>query len=444
MRFALLVALFLVGFGAAPSLVEGQTPEPGEIVEIERSQAVRSNHTETLLRNGQVLLIGGTDDRLVNTSALSVLRSAELFDPEANTFRLTGAMTFPRWGHTATLMDDGTVLVVGGLFTNNVDQRAAFATQPEIYDPSSGEFTLLEQELARRFGHSAVMLPDGSVLIVGGSIGRGIEPSPALQRYDPATRLIETVGEHALPATYTAASLLPDSTVLLAGVCCTDRGPRARFGTVLEKYDPVANVGEPLSLPESQPAISPGPLPTVSGPRVASSDGGNALVISENHALYFDFETLSVRLVDGPLARPVRAFTAVGIGEGRFLVSGGVIRNDETGVSANTALTALYDRALESWRPGPTLPRALSGHTMTLLDNGDVLIVGADRRGSAAYIFHPGAANPPVAGLPSAGSGGLVDPARPVLPAALAISAALVTVVLATAGRRRLSLRNDG
>jgi hypothetical protein len=68
----------------------------------------RYGHTATLLSDGRVLVTGGWG------SSSDILDSAELFDPKTGTFGPTGSMTTARYGHTATLLSDGHVLVVGG------------------------------------------------------------------------------------------------------------------------------------------------------------------------------------------------------------------------------------------------------------------------------------------------------------------------------------------
>src|SRR5207247_1157562 len=69
----------------------------------------RNGHTATLLQNGKVLICGGSSR--YNSMALT---SAELYHPKSGTFSATGSMTIPRLGHTATLLADGRVLIAGG------------------------------------------------------------------------------------------------------------------------------------------------------------------------------------------------------------------------------------------------------------------------------------------------------------------------------------------
>lgn len=76
-------------------------------------------------------------------------------------------MTTARAGHSATLLPDGGVLIVGGRSCVNCTDDAALRSA-EIYDPSTGLFTSANDMITSRGEHSAILLPGGKVLIVGG------------------------------------------------------------------------------------------------------------------------------------------------------------------------------------------------------------------------------------------------------------------------------------
>jgi hypothetical protein len=109
-----------------------------------------------LLGTGQVLVAGGPGTRGLGDSG------AELYDPVAGTFSATGSMTAGRAFHTATLLPDGKVLVVGG---HDVSTPLASAEQ---YDPAAGSFVAVGSMAKERFLHTATLLTNGKVLIAGG------------------------------------------------------------------------------------------------------------------------------------------------------------------------------------------------------------------------------------------------------------------------------------
>jgi hypothetical protein len=149
----------------------------------------RSYHTATLLKDGRVLLVGG-----VNANS-NVLNSAEIYDPMANTWTATGSLATPRYSHTATLLSDGKVLVVGGF-----DGTSALASA-EIFDPTSGTWTTTTSTLASaRFLHTATLLANTAcitaqncqVLVAGGLNANGDVASAEL--FDPGTNTWSSTG----------------------------------------------------------------------------------------------------------------------------------------------------------------------------------------------------------------------------------------------------------
>ena len=74
----------------------------------------RANHTATLLATGQVLVIGGIPQVPAVYVGYAPTSSAEIYDPASNAFALAGNMADGRFWHSATLLSDGRVLVVGG------------------------------------------------------------------------------------------------------------------------------------------------------------------------------------------------------------------------------------------------------------------------------------------------------------------------------------------
>jgi hypothetical protein len=121
-------------------------------------------HSSTLLLNGKVLIAGGTDDLLP-------LDNAELYDPATGAFAAFLGMNVRRSGHTSTLMPDGSVLITGGetfLFEGTSGRFGGSLASTELYDPSTGTFSNAGSMLANRSDHRATLLQNGNVLITGG------------------------------------------------------------------------------------------------------------------------------------------------------------------------------------------------------------------------------------------------------------------------------------
>ncbi|MCB1158986.1 MAG: kelch-like protein, partial [Leptospiraceae bacterium] len=117
----------------------------------------RCNHTATLLKDGKVLIAGGDD---CSYSAIK-LNTAEIYDPQTGLFTHVSDMKVVRSDHTASLLKDGRVLIVGG--TRYYDNEKT----TEIYDPQTGTFTPGPPTINKHANHTADMLPDGKVIIIG-------------------------------------------------------------------------------------------------------------------------------------------------------------------------------------------------------------------------------------------------------------------------------------
>jgi len=129
---------------------------------VEAPLKARMKHTATLLTDGKVLVVGGTDTLGGSVPAVS---TAEVFDPVANNWVATPALSEPRMGHTATKLADGKVLVIGGAPGTQADASST----AELYDPSANTWTKITAPLSeQRVGHVAILQSDGNVFVAGG------------------------------------------------------------------------------------------------------------------------------------------------------------------------------------------------------------------------------------------------------------------------------------
>jgi hypothetical protein len=172
-------------------------------------KTARESAVAVLLHNGKVLMLGG--DEGYARDEMHPIASAELYDPASRKFTPAGSAGALHYGGTATVLNDGRVLIAGG---GMVDATA----KAEIYDPSTGRFSATGSMTAPRANQTATLLADGKVLIAGGD-GGDDDPLPlsSAELYDPATGTFTATGSMTAARTGQGAVLLGNGCVLLIG-----------------------------------------------------------------------------------------------------------------------------------------------------------------------------------------------------------------------------------
>src|SRR5437660_5632577 len=256
----------------------------------------RFNHTATLLPNGKVLVVGGRD-------ASGSLPGAELYDPATGKWTAAGGIN-PRENHTATLLPNGKVLIAAG-YVFRADSPLPSA---ELYDPATGTSTMTGPLNTARNNHTAILLPNGKVLVAGGQDNNGATNSAEL--YDPDSGTWTPTGPLNAARTGHTATLLPDGTVLIAGGF---NGYGGDSFASAELYDAAAGAWTPTS----------------------------------------------------PLNTARNSHTATLLPNGKVLIAGGVNGAYPNAIYFSNA--ELYDPATGAWTPTGPLTTARSTHTATLL-----------------------------------------------------------------------------
>jgi WD40 repeat protein len=176
-------------------------------------------HTATLLPNGKVLVVGGIDPNYFSSA------SADLFDPTIGRWTPTSVMATARDAHTATLLPNGKVLVTGGI--GNPSPGSPYlpsGAYGEIFDPATGTWRVIGRMTTTRWYHTATLLPNGKVLVAGGAADKTAE------LFDPAAGTWTLTGSMSIIHDLHTATLLPSGKVLLVG--------DYNNGRIAELYDP--------------------------------------------------------------------------------------------------------------------------------------------------------------------------------------------------------------
>ena len=196
----------------------------------------RAHHAAALLNDGRVLVVGGFD------SDLRTLTSAEVYDPATQTWTLVGHMSEARSVPTASVLHDGRVLITGGSHIGA--GSAAMRNTAEMYNPITNSWTSAGRFEVNRAGHSATVLRDGRVLVVGGA-GPASTVAKA-EMYNPDKNAWYPAGSLALARTGHSAAMMSDGRIIVAGGWSND----GSAGYLVELFDP--RVGTWLTM-----AVSP-------------------------------------------------------------------------------------------------------------------------------------------------------------------------------------------
>ncbi|CAF1403137.1 unnamed protein product [Adineta steineri] len=197
--------LVVGGSDDAPNSAEVYEPEMETWINTTDMHYARKWHTETVLKNGQVLVTGGHD------LPFNTINSAEIYDPSTNTWKVVGSMNYKRYFHTATLLTNGKVLVAGGL-----DNDDNMVNSTELFDPSTESWTITGNMTQGRYLHTASLLKSGKVLVSGGGSFTS-EFSTDAELYDFSTGMWTNTSSMNYQRASHTATVLADGNVLVIG-----------------------------------------------------------------------------------------------------------------------------------------------------------------------------------------------------------------------------------
>jgi len=334
--------------------------------------------TTTVLNNGLVLVAGGQDSPLGNPA----VATAELYDPVAAKFTLTGSMTVARAFHTATLLPNGNVLVVGGL--SQVEPSNVPLASVEVYNPTSGTFASLGSMSVARFNHAATLLPDGTVLVAGGNNGSGAVTSaeiinPTLGTFTLLSNSMNAAREQA------TATLLANGTVLIAGGLDMPRTVPPGLPSA-EIYNPT---NRSFTLTASMNSGHAGHTATLlTTGKVLIAGGENVSVVGEASNLtiteLYDPSTGTFSLT-GPMSAGRAFHTATLLQDNKVLVAGGDFSFGFIGGSN----FEVYDPSTGNFTAAGAQLFSRASHGAALLNNGTILLVGGSLFTEPSEIYFP-------------------------------------------------------
>ncbi|GAC1602080.1 MAG: hypothetical protein NVS3B21_30060 [Acidimicrobiales bacterium] len=201
----------------------------------------RFDASATALADGRVLVVGGFGGPGVRRSGdrpqLSPLRSAELYDPAVGTFNGAGVLGEGRAGHVAVRLDDGSILVAGGL--GGLEGSVSLGSV-ERYDPQAGRWSQLTPMRQPRSGAAAVVLGGGRVLVEGGErVEQGARTSlSSAELFDPESASWRSAGNMSCPRSGQGVAALGDGSVVVVAGDTAFPGQAPVAQSCVDRYTP--------------------------------------------------------------------------------------------------------------------------------------------------------------------------------------------------------------
>lgn len=339
-------------------------PETSDLV---RSTGIlgtgRSAHTATLLPDGRVLIVGGF------TSGSNTTAICEVYDSTTQSFTTLGdTLATSRAEHTATVMSDGRVLIVGGYTLPGGGGGLVSTNTAEIFDPSTNTFSDTGTLQTDRGDHASVALTGGRVLVTGGSrlLGGVTTDLDTAEIYSLATgqfvlqssRMIATRSTHGIVDTGVGRYVMGGGSATELREEWWD-DTRLRFETL------------------GQPASARGRF----GPIVETFASGDVIIAGGDDlgtVLFVDRASGFVGNTGSGLARPRSFAAAARLGTDRIIVIGGIDFSQSGGLVLRTADVIVEGGPgqARTYTTPLTFSPALAFHTATTLDDGRVLICG--------------------------------------------------------------------
>lgn len=326
----------------------------------------RMHHSATTLPNGQIGIIGGECDLDLENNRLDrITNNLELWDPQTHQWVQARPMRTKRRNHTATLLPDGRILIVGGR------SLASITESTEIYDFTKDQWKGTGKTENKHDDHIALLLPDNKVLLV---MNPGQFRNTHTEVWDIKTKKWSNAGALHIDRRYFTATLLKNGQVLVAGgnsYSGDEHDPK-----FCEIWYPETNEWE-KTFELKQPR-----------------NGHTATLLADGRILivggYYNEEYIdAVEILDpeqktskivAPLKQRRGMHSATLLSNGNVVIAGGLYNTDEAGYRDFRLPTAieLWDAKTENWEPAGNLQTGRRYHTASLLAEDKVLFVGGE------------------------------------------------------------------
>jgi len=323
----------------------------------------RVGHTATKLPNGRVLVVGGTNFN--GNNGYEFHRSAEAYDPATNSWKRVAGMTTARTGHSATLLPDGKVLVVGGLTSDG--ETSSALSSAELYDPATGQWSFAGALSVARADHAATLLDTGFVLFTGGQhldeFGTTVNlKSAEIYSFETGFGAVQDMAVAHMGHT---ATLMQDGSVLVVG----GQNEARELQRIAERYVSGEGWTSAGSLEYQRSDATAHLLPN--GSVIVAGGYTGSFGVAGDTPITEVYTPGSGWALGTPLYGSRFGYTMTMMAYGQMFVVGGYTFDGDTYLASTTTGGVGY-----SFSESTALAEARAQHVAVLLNDGSVLVVG--------------------------------------------------------------------
>lgn len=325
-----------------------------------------AGHNLVALADGRQLALGGNTNQWM-PGASNALDQVLAFDPSTQTWSKLAKMNLHRARASSTLLSDGRILVSGGVGGSTGDGSWRVIDQADMIDPRTGQVSSTRKMPYAVEGHQTVLLQDGRVLISGGMFSDSDDHYTVLDKnaiYDPASRRWKQAASMASPRLYPSLATLPDGRVLVAGGMIDSD----RYTAEVEIYDPISDIWTAApELPEARAGhvtvqLPDGKLMLIGGENELGSLN-NALLFDPSEQTWSDLGMMPA--LHGSYAQ------AELLADGTVIVLGGYWSTSDV-----LASVSRYNPVTKQWSQLEPMAFHRYYFTTSLLPDGRIFIVG--------------------------------------------------------------------
>jgi Galactose oxidase, central domain len=314
----------------------------------------RFAHTATLLDNGTVLVTGGLSRN-----------TAEIYDPLTGTWRYTAhPMNAARLAHSAVKLSNGKVLIFGG----QADASGTPVGSAELYDPASDSFVLVRSPNGQHAPLGALLLNDGRAMVASGSLPYCGTTPLVPEIYDPGSDTWSQTPTMAVGPDPRVVKVADGSLLAFGGGSCPP------YATV-SRYNPATNTVSqmsPMLVPRLEHTIT-----VLGNGKILVAAGSDPSFVTNSTEIYDPLAAPAGQSqYAGPLTDARRTHTATLLPNGDVLVTGGTQTGNGYGYVRTLASSELFNHVTLAWSQAGAMSVSRTNHTATLLPSGAVLIVG--------------------------------------------------------------------